>query len=254
MNEGAANRSDRVFHDLPANGLMQNLQIVLALFLGLASFGSQADIYGYIDDQGVSHFAAEKVDARYQLLARGNQFGALYLGASRDGRSQLVARLVEHPQLRKYESMLRAASGEFAVELALLKAVAAAESGFDPDAVSPKGAVGLMQVMPATAARYGVAGDGKRSIETKLRDPQTNIRLGARYLADLHRLYPKQPHLVLASYNAGEGAVRQYKDTVPPYPETRGYVELVSELQRAFRSGALLRKPGIKVESAARPR
>jgi len=230
---------------------MQHSQFVFALLLSLASAGSQADIYGYVDEQGVSHFAAEKLDARYQLLARGNQFGALYLGASRDGRAQLVARLVAHPQLKKYEPMLRAASSEFAVELALLKAVAAAESGFDPDAVSPKGAIGLMQVMPATAGRYGVAGDGKRSIEARLRDPQTNIRLGARYLADLSRLYPKQPHLVLASYNAGEGAVRQYNDTVPPYPETRGYVELVGELHRAFRSGALLRKPGIKVESAA---
>ena len=230
---------------------MQHSQLAFALLMSLASASSQADIYGYVDEQGVSHFAAEKLDARYQLLARGNQFGALYLGASRDGRAQLVARLVAHPQLKKYEPMLRAASSEFAVELALLKAVAAAESGFDPDAVSPKGAIGLMQVMPATAGRYGVAGDSKRSIEAKLRDPQTNIRLGARYLADLHRLYPKQPHLVLASYNAGEGAVRQYNDTVPPYPETRGYVELVGELQRAFRSGVLLRKPGIKLESAA---
>ena len=225
-------------------------RLAAALLLMLAPAVGRADIYGYIDDQGVSHFAAEKLDARYQLLTRGNQFGTLYLGASPDGKAQLVARLVGHPRLKQYEPMLRAASSEFAVDLALLKAVTAAESSFDPDAISPKGAVGLMQVMPATAERYGVAGDGKRTIETKLRDPKTNIRIGARYLADLSRLYPQQPHLVLASYNAGEGAVRKYKDSIPPYPETRGYVELASALQRAFGPQSPGRNIRIRLRSA----
>jgi soluble lytic murein transglycosylase-like protein len=223
---------------------MQHSKTVLALLLGLAAASSQADVYGYVDEQGVSHFSVEKLDARYQLLVRGDRFGSLDLGASARGDSPLVSRLTGHPHLKKYEPLLRAASSEFAVELSLLKAIVAAESGFDPDAVSPRGAIGLMQVMPATAARYGLAGDKSRTVEMKLRDPRTNIRLGARYLADLFKLYPGQQDLVLASYNAGEGAVQQYKDTVPPYAETRNYVALVTQLHRVFRSSAVLGSTG----------
>lgn len=227
---------------------MQVPKASLALLLCLAATGSRADIYGFVDGDGVSHFATEQVDARYQLLVRGNKFGVMNLGVAGSGKQPQVSRLTEHPNLKTYEPLLRAASSEFAVDLALLKAVAAAESGFDPDAVSPKGAVGLMQVMPATAERYGLAGDGKRSLETKLRDPQTNIRVGARYLADLFKLYPRQQHLVLASYNAGEGAVQQYRNAIPPYPETQNYVALVTELHQAFRSRALYRQSGVRVE------
>ena len=139
-----------------------------------------------------------------------------------------------HPNLKKFEPFLKAASKEFAVDTALLKAVMAAESGFDPDAISPKGAVGLMQIMPATAERYGLRADQQKSIEEKLTDPGTNIRLGARYLRDLQRMFPDQQDLVLASYNAGEGAVQQYKNTIPPYPETRNYVQLVTQIYQWY--------------------
>ena len=71
----------------------------------------------------------------------------------------------------------------------------AAESGFNPDAISPKGAIGLMQVMPATAERFGLLADKGKSLENKLRDPETNIRLAARYLADLLKIFPEQQHL-----------------------------------------------------------
>ena len=228
-------------------GPMQYFQAVLALLLTLASTGSLADIYGYVDEQGVSHFSAEKLDARYQVLARGNKFGTLDLGASGNPRPLPIDRLTEHPDLKRYEPFLKAASSEYSIELALLKAIAAAESGFNPDAVSPKGAIGLMQMMPATAERYGLAGDKRRSLEMKLRDPQTNIRLGARYLADLFKLYPRQQHLVLASYNAGEGAVKQYNNTIPPYPETRNYVELVTQLHQVFSAKSLVKQSGGRV-------
>ncbi len=216
---------------------MRHSRLFLALLLGLASAGGRADIFGYVDEQGVSHFAAEKLDARFQLLVRGNQFGSLDLNAANRGNRQLSNRVIEHPNLKTYEPLLKRASTDYAVELALLKAVMAAESGFDPDAVSPKGAIGLMQVMPLTAERYGLLGDKNKSLEQKLRDPKTNIRLGARYLADLFKLFPRQPSLVLASYNAGEGAVQQYNNKVPPYPETRDYVQLVTQLYHVYRSG-----------------
>ncbi len=83
-----------------------------------------------------------------------------------------------------------------------------------------------------------------------MRDPKLNIRIGTRYLADLLKLYPRQLHLVLASYNAGEGAVQQYGNTVPPYDETRAYVDWVQALQQAFRSQALMAARGVKVERA----
>jgi len=220
------------------------------LLASLAPSLGRADIYGYIDEQGVARFAATKLDDRYQLLAKGNRFGMLTLGGDGSARSALKERLLAHPNLKLYEPLLKAASVEFTVDLALLKAVMAAESGFDPDAVSPKGAVGLMQIMPATAERYGLAGDGKRPVAEKLRDPKLNIRIGARYLADLFKLYPRQLPLVLASYNAGEGAVQQYGNTVPPYDETRAYVDWVQALHQAFRSQALMAARGVKVERA----
>ena len=230
---------------------MQHSRLVATFLLILASASSRAEIYGYVDEQGVAHFSAERTDARYQLLVRGNRFGSLELGPAGRGKPALATRLMEHPNLKTYEPILKTASVDFAVELPLLKAIMAAESGFNPDAMSPKGAIGLMQIMPMTAERYGLAGDGKKSIEEKLRDPKTNIRLGARYLADLFRLFPGQQDLVIASYNAGEGAVQQYRNAIPPYPETRNYVELVTQLHQAYQSRSGIRKSGAMLRSGA---
>lgn len=222
---------------------------LLALALGLACASARANIYGFIDEQGVAHFAAEKVDPRYQLFLRGKQVeeaepAPAPLGAA---RPELLRYLAQHPNLKKFEPFLKAASRQFAVDPALLKAVMAAESAFKPDAVSPKGAVGLMQIMPDTAGRYGVHADKNKTVEQKLTDPETNIRLGARYLRDLSRLFPNQPELVIASYNAGEGAVRQYKNTIPPYPETRNYVQLVTRFYQLYQPAAPLALAPVKV-------
>ena len=96
----------------------------------------------------------------------------------------------------------------------------AAESGYDPQAVSPKGAVGLMQLMPATAERFGVP----RAART---DPARNLRAGARYLGWLLNTFNGDLELALAGYNAGEGAVQKYGHQIPPYRETRNYVRRV---------------------------
>ena len=236
-----------------AGGRRPGFKACLFGLLAALALPALADVYGYIDESGVAHFASEKLDERYQLLAKGNRFGMLALGADAGARAALKARLLAHPNLKLYEPVLRAASKEFAVDPALLKAVMAAESGFDPDAVSPKGAVGLMQIMPATAERYGLAGDGKRPVEDKLRDPRLNIRLGARYLADLFKMFPRQQHLVLAAYNAGEGAVQQYGNAVPPYEETKAYVAWVNTLHDAYRSQALIAARGVRIEGTAKP-
>ena len=100
----------------------------------------------------------------------------------------------------------------------LLHAIVTVESGYNPEAVSPKGAQGLMQLMPATAARFGASDPA---------DPQDNLRAGARYLRFLLGLFKQDMPLVLAAYNAGEGSVSKFRNTIPPYRETREYVAKV---------------------------
>jgi soluble lytic murein transglycosylase-like protein len=138
---------------------------------------------------------------------------------------------VVHPaRLAGYQSvvpLLHTAAEQHALDPALVTAIAAAESGFRVDAVSPKGAVGLMQVMPATAARYGVRGAVPHEVSAALRDPSLNVQVAARYLADLLRMFDGNLELAIAAYNAGEGAVERYGRRIPPYPETQQYVARV---------------------------
>ena len=109
------------------------------------------------------------------------------------------------------------------------------ESAFNPLALSAKGAVGLMQVIPETAERYGLTSDTRRSIAQKLLDPATNVRIGTRYLRDLLARFANDVPLALAAYNAGEGAVERYDNRIPPFAETRDYVRLVQQLHAVYR-------------------
>ena len=117
-----------------------------------------------------------------------------------------------------YSSQVLAAAKETSVEPALIHAVISVESGYNPAARSYAGAVGLMQLMPQTAERYGV---------TNRLDPEQNIRGGARYLRDLKAMFANNLQLVLAAYNAGENAVMKYGKRIPPYRETIAYVPKV---------------------------
>lgn len=230
--------------------LMTQLSITLvALILLGVPASAYADVYGYVDAQGMSHFSTIKLDQRYRLFLRGgdkpfNSSDLMTPGAltqqphiatkSTITASRLLKTLSQHPNLKKYETLLNQTATEFDLEPALLKAVMAAESGFNPAAISDKGAIGLMQLLPATAERYGLQADRKKSVAQKLTDPKTNLRLAARYLRDLGRLFPNRQDLVLASYNAGEGAVQKYANRIPPYPETRNYVNVVSQFYAYF--------------------
>ncbi|ODP34040.1 lytic transglycosylase domain-containing protein [Pandoraea sp. ISTKB] len=215
----------------------------LAALLLAATPLAHAELYGYVDENGVAHLAARKLDARYRLVV-GNG-GGVDLRTQQQGgavsttdRSRLYDALARHPNLKKLAPVISQAAQKFHVDAALLKAVIAAESGFDSDAVSPKGAVGLMQVLPTTGERYGVRSDARRTVAQKLTDPRTNVLTGARYLRDLQARYPDRLELVLASYNAGEGAVARHADQIPPYAETRDYVAAVLELYRRFNPDA----------------
>lgn len=117
----------------------------------------------------------------------------------------------------RYNGIVTETAREFGVPAQLIHSIIRAESDYDPNAVSHKGAVGLMQLMPATARQYGV---------TNPFDPIQNIRGGVRYIKDLMRLYDKRTNLVLAAYNAGQEAVRKYGG-IPPYRETINYIDKI---------------------------
>lgn len=119
-----------------------------------------------------------------------------------------------------FGELIEKAARRHRVDGLLLAAVAEAESGFDPSAVSPQGALGLMQLMPGTA--------GKKDL-SEVQDPSLNVEIGARYLRHLLRRFEGDVVLALAAYNAGPGAVERFHG-VPPYPETREYVGRVLSL------------------------
>jgi soluble lytic murein transglycosylase-like protein len=213
--------------------------LLAALVLAFAFAGSaRAEVWGYVDDKGVAHFAAEKVDGRYELFFRGGESFDTSNGVGTPravavpsaAASKLIAFFEISPSYKQVQHHLRAASRANDVDYELLKALIATESGFDSTAVSPKGAVGLMQVMPATAQRYGVTGDKKTPVAKKLADPGTNIETGTRYLRYLLDLFPGRLELALAAYNAGEGAVMRAGNQVPNYRETQNYVKTVMQL------------------------
>lgn len=210
----------------------------------MASFHAKADIWVWVDEQGHSHFSAQQVDARYSLFYRapvraaapGTALPAAPVAPAAPEINPKLSQFFESsPRYHKIRPLLKDAAARFRVDYELLQALVAAESGFDPAAVSPKGAIGLMQIMPDTARRFGVDSDRWLSIEAKLVDPKINIHLGTRYLRLLIEMFPGRLDLALASYNAGEGAVQRAGNKVPNFKETQNYVATVSELYAALK-------------------
>lgn len=215
------------------------IRALIVLPLVLLSNAARADLWAYVDEQGRSHVASHQVDARYKLFFKGETTLDVPNGPASERAQALEAlagtplyrRATDTRVARRYEPLIETHARTHGLDPALVKAVVAVESAFDPRAVSPKGAVGLMQVIPATAQRYGVSADAKRTIEQKLMDPATNVRIGTRYLADLLRRFENDATLALAGYNAGEFAVERYDRRVPPYRETQAYVVLVQQFR-----------------------
>ncbi|MEO8938491.1 MAG: lytic transglycosylase domain-containing protein [Burkholderiaceae bacterium] len=220
---------------------MRSLAMVL-LFIATTAV-AHADIYGYIDAAGMTHLATEKIDDQYTLFLKTSPEADRPSAGDRPVlspdaslmKTRLFQRLVDHPNIRKYEPMIRAAAARHGLDPGLVKAVIAVESGFEPAAVSDKGAVGLMQILPATGERYGVHADRRKTIDAKLADPTLNIEIGTRYLADLRKMFANRPELALAAYNAGENAVVRFRNAIPPFSETRAYVKLVAQFHAFYR-------------------
>ena len=183
--------------------------------------------YVWVDYDGVKHFASTRpkgvsgVEVKrtsYPIFSIPACYACTLLPGVNFGNVRL--------NLSAYQAEVRAAANRYGVDEAIVRAIIHAESAFRPHVVSPKNAQGLMQLIPATAKRFGVR---------DAFDPAQNIEGGVQYLAFLLKRYRNDLTLAAAAYNAGEGAVDRYKG-VPPYKETRNYVVRVGQLATRYRS------------------
>lgn len=201
----------------------------LALTLAMPA---HAEIWAYRDKHGVTHYSDRPLTSRYELLYRGSGMGGPIArqGSAPRYSPSAVTRMELSTRFKAVRHLIREAASQHGLDFELLQAVIATESSFDPQAVSPKGAVGLMQLIPETAERFGVRPQGKQSVSDRLTDPRTNIQAGSRYLAWLINYFDGDVRLAVAAYNAGEGAVLRAGRRIPNYPETINYVQKVTEL------------------------
>ena len=170
-----------------------------------------ADIYRYIDENGVMHFTNAPTSSS-------NEFKLFIRERSKPAPSWYYS--------EKYDDLITKASERFGVSFPLLKAIIKAESDFDARAVSKKGAMGLMQIMPQNFKLLGLKDPF---------DPTQNINAGARYFKQLYERFKGKLALSLAAYNAGPTAVDRYK-TIPPYEETEEYVKRVLKYYYSYKN------------------
>lgn len=190
------------------------MRIAVILTTLLISNEVLADIYKFIDTDGRIYYTDKPKNSLYKRIIRTRPVtyaAALpFIGVNKKRFADLIAEAANRHQ----------------VDVRLLHAVIQAESAYDAGAISSAGAVGLMQLMPDTARRYGVV---------DRHNPVQNIDGGTHYLKDLLRMFDSNLDLAVAAYNAGEGAVMRYNNSIPPYPETRNYVKTVLALYNRSR-------------------
>ncbi|HEY2145684.1 MAG TPA: transglycosylase SLT domain-containing protein [Steroidobacteraceae bacterium] len=188
------------------------LAFLAAILLTNSSVAATTKIYTYLDAQGLRHYTDIPDNNRYRLLS----FTPQDRTASGDRYDlQLLAKATQ------YDAIIEHAAVSSALEPNLLRAVIVVESGFNSRAVSKRGAVGLMQLMPATASRFGVSNPY---------DARQNVHAGARYLKFLIDRFGHNVRLALAAYNAGEEAVDRNGGQIPPFSETLAYVPRVLKI------------------------
>jgi soluble lytic murein transglycosylase-like protein len=183
---------------------------MIALCLGAAA-PVQAQIYSWRDADGNLVLSNRRSAANSEITS--------YAVPKADGLR--ATRSVPSERARAYDDLISEHSRMHGVRVDLVRAVVQVESGFNPNARSPKGAMGLMQLMPATAIQYGV----KNAF-----NPAENVRAGVAYLRGLLDRYQNNEELALAAYNAGPGAVDKHGQHVPPYRETQSYVAKINRM------------------------
>ena len=191
-----------------------SLSLLMAL-MGCLSMEACADIYMFTDDGGTPSFSNVPTDPRYVLTIR----------TEPSEQAKSSAGGVSHMQQKRLMPEIKRAAHAYRLDPALLHALIATESGFDVRALSNKGAMGLMQLMPATARQYG-ADDPF--------DASQNIWAGTRHLSDLLQRFDNDLPLALAAYNSGAGNVVKYGTRIPPFAETRAYVPKVMSLYKRY--------------------
>lgn len=205
---------------------MQSLFHILILAFAMLTSpallaAAEGNVWSYEDSDGVTHFSNVPDNSRYRLYLKTPGSYRLkpefYSGGAVKTSSPSRALTIGQDNL-PYAAMVAAAATEQQLDPALLHAIIHVESRHNPAALSPKGAMGLMQVLPETARRMGID-----SIST----PAANINAGARYMRFLLDIFGKDVQLALAAYNAGENAVIRHGNKIPPYPETLAYVPAV---------------------------
>lgn len=201
------------------------LGAILSPILPLNASADQAAIYVADDGTGSPRFASQAYDRTYRLF--------FTPGGRTTSPAPSKQRILGAQE--SIEAIIRKTARRHHLEPDLLRAIIASESGFAAKAVSNKGAIGLMQVMPATGRRYGIA---------QLDDPAQNIEAGTRHLKDLLSRFDASLPLSLAAYNAGEAAVRRHGRQIPPYRETMLYVPKVLAAYAGHRKNAGSALPG----------
>ncbi len=187
---------------------------ILLLLMTLSS--GYADLYKKVDENGRAYFTDKPEGNGFKLVMRTPKKGTIAYKNFQQNRRQLAP-------------LIRQQAREFKVDPALVMAVIHAESAYDKNAVSKAGAVGLMQLMPATAKRFGVHNRTNAA---------QNVKGGVKYLRYLLEMFQFNLKLALAAYNAGESAVLKYGNNIPPYPETENYVEKVVAYYQNYLSGS----------------
>ncbi len=195
--------------------LLKSCILITALLL-VSPVEARPRIYTYVDAEGLRHYTDIPDNNRYRLLVLPHD--RTTSGDRYDSR--LLAKAGQ------YDSIIERAAISASVEPNLLRAVILVESGFNPRAVSKRGAVGLMQLMPSTAVRFGVSNPY---------DARENVQAGARYLKFLIDRFGQDVQLALAAYNAGERAVDRHGGQIPPFTETMAYVPRVLKIYRRLR-------------------
>jgi soluble lytic murein transglycosylase-like protein len=185
--------------------------LVLSIGCLACAPSSAFEIYKYVDRNGQVHLTDRPLHDGYQLIEINRKKAQMSRINFRD----------KEANRKRYSGKIAEVASQYQVPEALLHAVITVESAYDPNAISRAGAVGLMQLMPATARRYGVA---------DRRNPTSNLTGGTRYLKDLLIRFDSDIKLALAGYNAGENAVEKFGNQIPPYDETQEYVRKVLEL------------------------